>query len=61
MESQSPQSEVSTSNSNNDALLRVPNHDSVPPWVDNSTPPQDEFPSKDSLHPSIETKNAIPS
>jgi hypothetical protein len=60
-ESQSPQSEVSTSNSNNDAPLWIPNQDSVPPWIDNSAPPHDEFPSKDSLHLSIEIENAIPS
>jgi hypothetical protein len=60
-ESRSPQPEVSTSNSDDDAPLRVPNQDSVLAWVDNSAPSHDEFPLKDSLHHSTETENVIPS
>jgi hypothetical protein len=59
IESRSPQPELNTFDSDDDAPLRIPNQDSIPTWEDNATPRHEDFPSKDSLHPYIETNNAI--
>ena len=61
MESGSPQAEDIAFDSDNNMSLRVPIKNSIPTWVDNSSPFHIDFPLKDGLYLGAQTKNAFPS